>query len=306
MRALVTGGAGFIGSNLVDALVARGDDVVVLDDLSSGKRSNVNPAARFVEGSILMDALDEAMRDAEVCFHLAAQADVPTSVARPEFDAQVNVVGTVRVLAAAGDAAVVFSSTGGAIYGECERPAREDDPLLPLSPYGIAKLAGEEYLAGWNRMHAPRHTALRFANVYGPRQEAGLEGGVVAIFLNAMAAGGETRIYGDGQQTRDFVHVDDIVRALLAAVGRGGAFNVGSGVETSILELHQLCSAVTGDLREPSLALAREGDVLRSVLDVSRIGRDLGWQHEVPLDDGLRGTWDWVRSEEGGRAGGPK
>ena len=306
MRALVTGGAGFIGSNLVDALVARGDDVVVLDDLSSGKRSNVNPAARFVEGSILTDALDEAMRDPEVCFHLAAQADVPTSVARPEFDAQVNVVGTVRVLAAAGDAAVVFSSTGGAIYGECERPAREDDPLLPLSPYGIAKLAGEEYLAGWNRMHATRHTALRFANVYGPRQEAGLEGGVVAIFLNAMAAGAETRIYGDGQQTRDFVHVEDVVRALLAAVGRGGAFNVGSGVETPILELHQLCGAVTGDLREPSFGPAREGDVLRSVLDVSLIERELGWRQQVPLDDGLRGTWDWVRSEEGGRAGGTK
>ncbi len=306
MRVLVTGGAGFIGSNLVDALVARGDDVVVLDDLSSGKRSNVNPAARFVEGSILTDALGEAIKDAEVCFHLAAQADVPTSVARPEFDAQVNVVGTVRVLAAAGDAPVVFSSTGGAIYGECERPAREDDPLLPLSPYGIAKLCGEEYLAGWKRMHGTLHTALRFANVYGPRQEAGLEGGVVAIFLNAMASGGETRIYGDGQQTRDFVHVDDVVRALLAATARGGVFNVGSGVETPILELHQLCGAVTGDLREPSLAPAREGDVLHSVLDVSRIERELGWRPQVSLDEGLRGTWDWVRSEEGGRAGGTK
>ena len=306
MRALVTGGAGFIGSNLVDALVARGDDVAVLDDLSSGKRSTVNPATRFVEGSILTDALEEAMRDAEICFHLAAQADVPTSVARPEFDAQVNVLGTVRVLAAAGEAPVVFSSTGGAIYGECRRPAREDDPLLPLSPYGIAKLAGEEYLAGWNRMHGTRHTALRFANVYGPRQEAGLEGGVVAIFLNAMLAGEETRIYGDGQQTRDFVHVDDIVRALLAAVGRGGAFNVGSGVETSILELHEQCGAVTGDLREPSFGPAREGDVLRSILDVSLIQRELGWRRQVPLDDGLRGTWDWVRSEEGGRAGGTK
>ena len=306
MRALVTGGAGFIGSNLVDALVARGDDVVVLDDLSSGKRSNVNPATRFVEGSILTDALEEAMRDAEICFHLAAQADVPTSVARPEFDAQVNVLGTVRVLAAAGDAPVVFSSTGGAIYGECRRPAREDDPLLPLSPYGIAKLAGEEYLSGWNRMHGTRHTALRFANVYGPRQEAGLEGGVVAIFLNAMAAGVETWIYGDGQQTRDFVHVDDVVRALLAAVGRGGAFNVGSGVETPILELHEQCSAVTGDVREPSFGPAREGDVLRSVLDVSLIERELGWRQQVPLDDGLRGTWDWVSSEEGGRVGGTK
>jgi UDP-glucose 4-epimerase len=303
VRVLVTGGAGFIGSNLVDALVARGDAVTVLDDLSSGKRSNLNPAARFVEGSILTDALDEAMRDAEICFHLAAQADVPTSVARPEFDAHVNVVGTVRVLAAAGDAVVVFSSTGGAIYGECERPAREDDPLLPLSPYGIAKLCGEEYLAGWNRMHRTKHTALRFANVYGPRQEAGLEGGVVAIFLNAMAAGAETKIYGDGQQTRDFVHVDDIVSALLAAVGRGGVFNVGSGVEMPILELHQKCSAVTGDLREPSFGPAREGDVMRSVLDVSLIEGKLGWRQKVPLDDGLRSTWDWLRSQEGGQAG---
>jgi len=306
VRAVVTGGAGFIGSNLVDALVARGDEVVVLDDLSTGKRSNVNPAARFVEGSILTDALGEAIRDAEVCFHLAAQADVPTSVARPDYDAHVNVVGTVRVLAAAGDAHVVFSSTGGAIYGECERPAREDDRLLPLSPYGIAKLAGEEYLAGWNRMHGTSHTALRFANVYGPRQEAGLEGGVVAIFLNAMAAGAETRIYGDGRQTRDFVHVDDIVRALLAAVGRGGAFNAGSGVETSILELHRQCGAVTGDPREPIFGPAREGDVLRSVLDVSRIEREVGWQPEVPLDDGLRRTWDWVQAEEGGEAAGTK
>jgi len=306
VHAVVAGGAGFIGSNLVDALVARGDEVVVLDDLSTGKRSNVNPAARFVEGSILTDALDEAIRDAEVCFHLAAQADVPTSVARPDYDAHVNVVGTVRVLAAAGDASVVFSSTGGAIYGECERPAREDDPLRPLSPYGIAKLCGEEYLAGWNRMHGTSHTALRFANVYGPRQEASLEGGVVAIFLNAMAAGAETRIYGDGQQTRDFVHVDDIVRALLAAVGRGGAFNAGSGVETSVLELHRQCSAVAGELREPIFGPAREGDVLRSVLDVSRIGRELGWQPEVPLDDGLRRTWAWVQAEEGGGAAGTK
>src|SRR4029079_2386534 len=209
---------------------------------------------RFVEGSILTDALGEAIQDAEVCFHLAAQADVPTSVARPEFDAQVNVCGTVRVLAAAGDAPVVFSSTGGAIYGECPRPARRDAPRLPVSHYGIAKLAGEEYLAGWRRMYGTRHTALRFANVYGPRQEAGLEGGVVAIFLNAMASGGETRIYGDGQQTRDFVHVDDVVRALLAARARGGVFNVGSGRETPGPALHKQCRAGTRELREPSVA----------------------------------------------------
>jgi UDP-glucose 4-epimerase len=308
VRALVTGGAGFIGSNLVDALLARGDDVTVLDDLSTGKRENVDAAARFVEGSILDGALEEAFGAAapEVCFHLAAQADVPTSVARPAFDAEVNVVGTVRVLAAAGDGAtVVFTSTGGAIYGECERAAREDDPRLPLSPYGVAKLAGEEYLAGWNRLNGTRHSAVRLANVYGPRQEAGLEGGVVAIFLNAMAAGEGTRIYGDGRQTRDFVHVDDVVRALMAAAGTGGVFNVGSGEETSVLELHERCRAVAGGPREPEFAPAREGDLLRSSLDVSLAARELGWRPQVSLDDGLRRTWEWVR-EEGGGAGGTK
>jgi UDP-glucose 4-epimerase len=299
VRALVTGGAGFIGSNLVDALLVRGDDVVVLDDLSSGRRENVDAAARFLEGSILDRALGEAFREAEpeVCFHLAAQADVPTSVARPDFDAEVNVVGTVRVLSAAGARTpVVFASTGGAIYGECERPAREDDLRRPLSPYGVAKLAGEEYVAAWNRFHGARHSSLRFANVYGPRQAAGLEGGVVAIFLEAMAAGEDTTIYGDGRQTRDFIHVDDVVRALLLAPGAGGVFNVGSGVETTVLELHERCRAVSGDGRAPTFAAAREGDLLRSVLDVSLAAGELGWRPEVSLDQGLPRTWEWVQS----------
>jgi UDP-glucose 4-epimerase len=191
----------------------------------------------------------------------------------------------------------VFSSTGGAIYGECERQAREDDPRRPLSPYGVAKLAGEEYIGAWNRLHGTRHTALRFANVYGPRQEAGLEGGVVAIYLNGMAAGDETAIFGDGGQTRDFVYVDDVVRAVLRAPGTGGVFNVGSGVETSVLELHERCRAVAGDSREPRFAAAREGDVRRSTLDVSAAGQALGWRPEVSLDDGLRQTWEWVRSK---------
>ena len=218
-----------------------------------------------------------------------------------------NVVGTVRVLQAAGDGTgVVFTSSGGAIYGECARPAREDDPRLPLSPYGVAKLAGEEYLAGWNRLHGTRHSTVRLGNVYGARQEAGLEGGVVAIFLNAMAAGEGTKIYGDGRQTRDFVHVDDVVRGLMAASGSGGVFNIGSGAETSVLELHERCRAVTGETREPEYAPAREGDLVRSALDVSLAGRELGWRPEVPLDDGLARTWEWVRSEEGGRAVGTK
>jgi UDP-glucose 4-epimerase len=299
MRAVVTGGAGFIGSNLVDALVARGDEVVVVDDLSTGKRENLNGGARLVELDIRAPELADVFTDArpDACFHLAAQADVPTSVRRPDFDADVNVVGSVRVLQAAGDdTPVVFSSSGGAIYGECERPARESDPRRPLSPYGVAKLAGEEYLAAWNRLHGTRHTALRFANVYGPRQEATLEGGVVAIFLEAMAEGRETAIFGDGSQTRDFVHVDDIVSAVLAAVGSSGVFNVGSGVETSIADLHAHCRAVSGNGRPARLEPAREGDVLRSALDVSHAVQELGWRSQVSLDDGLRRTWDWIQA----------
>jgi len=299
LRVVVTGGAGFIGSNLVDALLARGDDVVVVDDLSSGKRENVAAEARLVEHDIRLPGLVELFAEVrpEVCFHIAAQADVPTSVRRPDFDAEVNVVGTVHVLQAAGTATdVVFSSTGGAIYGDVERPAREDDPRLPLSPYGVAKLAGEEYLAGWNRLYGTRHTTLRFANVYGPRQETGLEGGVVAIFLNAMAAGEETTIYGDGGQTRDFVHVDDVVRGLVAAPGHGGVLNIGSGEETSVLQLHERCGAVSGDGRPPVYAPPREGDLRRSVLDVSRAAQELGWRPEVSLDEGLRRTWDWIGS----------
>jgi UDP-glucose 4-epimerase len=299
VRAVVTGGAGFIGSNLVDALLARGDDVVVVDDLSTGKRENVAAAAKLVDFDIRDAALPDVFADArpDVCVHLAAQADVPTSVRRPVFDAEVNVIGTIRVLeAAGGDTPVVFSSTGGAIYGECERPALEDDARRPVAPYGIAKLAGEEYLAGWNRLNGTKHTTVRFGNVYGPRQETGLEGGVVAIFLNAMAAGEETLIFGDGRQTRDFVHVDDVVAAVMLAPGKGGAFNVGSGVETSVLELHERCRAVSGDDRPPTMAEAREGDLMHSVLDVSRAGRELGWRPEVSLDEGLRRTWAWIQS----------
>jgi UDP-glucose 4-epimerase len=293
VRAAVTGGAGFIGSAVVDALVARGDDVTVIDNLSSGKRENVNPAARLVEA----DIREPLELDADVVFHLAAQADVSTSVARPEYDAEVNVLGTVNVLEAAREAGaqIVFSSTGGAIYGECTRPAREDDPRQPLSPYGVAKLAGEEYLATWNRLHGATHVALRFGNVYGPRQDSGLEGGVVAIFLERMARGEPTTIFGDGEQERDFVYVEDVAAAVLAAVGRAaGVYNVGSGEATSIATLHELCRRVSGDGREPELGSPRAGDLKRSVLDPSRARAELGWTAATPLEDGLRRTWDWL------------
>jgi UDP-glucose 4-epimerase len=297
VRAVVTGGAGFIGSNLVDALVDRGDDVVVVDDLSSGKREFVNPQAELVAADI-RGGLDAG--GAAVVFHLAAQADVQTSMRRPEHDAAVNVVGTVRVLEAAraAGARVVFASTGGAIYGECDEPARESAERRPVSPYGIAKLCAEEYLAGWNRIHGSSHVVLRFGNVFGPRQDSSLEGGVVSIFLERLARGEETVIFGDGLQTRDFVYVGDVVEALVAASGHdGGVFNVGTGTETSVLELHRLCAAAARIEQEPRLEAARLGDARRSVLDVSGAAAALDWRARTPLEEGLRRTWEWLTEE---------
>ena len=294
MRAIVTGGAGFIGSNLVDTLVARGDDVVVVDDFSFGKRENLNQQAELREH----DIREPFEADADAVFHLAAQADVQTSMRRPEYDAAVNVVGTVNVLnaALAAGAQVVFASSGGAGYGECPGPVDERFPFLPLSPYGIAKKCGEEYLAGWNRIHGTSHVALRFANVYGPRQDSGLEGGVVAIFLERMAKGEPTAIYGDGSQSRDFVYVGDVVDAVLAAVGRsGGPYNVGTAIETSISDLHRVCAEVAGVPNAPTFAAARLGDVQRSVIDSALAGRELDWHAQVGLAEGLARTWEWMQ-----------
>jgi UDP-glucose 4-epimerase len=297
MRAVVTGGAGFIGSNLVDALVGRGDEVVVVDNLSSGKREFVNPDATFVEADI-RQGIDAA--GAEVVFHLAAQADVVTSVERPDHDAAVNVVGTVQVLEAAraAKAHVVFSSTGGAIYGECDGPASETSARRPVSPYGIAKLCAEEYLGGWNRIHGSHHVVLRLGNVYGPRQDSSLEGGVVSIFLERMHRGNETLIFGDGLQTRDFVYVGDVVGAMLAAAeADGGVFNIGTGEETTVRELHRLCAGIAGVEDAPRLEAARLGEARRSVLDVSRAAAGLGWRPSTRLEEGLRRTWDWLTQD---------
>jgi len=296
MRTAVTGGAGFIGSTLVDTLLARGDSVTVVDNFASGKRENLDPAATLLEH----DIREPFSVEADVIFHLAAQADVQTSMQRPEYDAAVNVVGTVNVLGAAPGAQVIFASSGGAGYGECAEPATEETPFLPLSPYGIAKKCGEEYLAGWNRIHGTHHVALRFANVYGPRQDAGLEGGVVAIFLERLARGDDTVIFGDGTQARDFVYVEDIVGSLLAAVGRvGGPYNVGTGRDTTVADLHAACVRVAGSDRAPRHEPARLGDVQRSVLDARLIERELGWRPRVPLDDGLARTWAWMKERAG-------
>jgi UDP-glucose 4-epimerase len=309
VRAIVTGGAGFIGSHLVDALVARGDEVTVVDNLSSGRRERVNDGARLVEADVRDEpAVDEAFEAArpEVCFHLAAQADVRVSVERPGFDAEVNVVGTIRVLEAARrrDAQVVLASTGGAVYGECAGPAREGAPRLPLAPYGAAKLAAEEYLAAYNRLYGSGHVALRYANVYGPRQDPHGEAGVVAIFLGRLARGEELRVFGDGSQTRDYVYVEDVVAATLAAQGRAGAFNVGTGIETSVVKLADACGRVTGIEPEVTFEDARAGELQRSVLDPALAERELGFRARTSLEDGLAATWRFVRKAEGERADG--
>jgi UDP-glucose 4-epimerase len=294
MRAVVTGGAGFIGSHVVDALVARGDQVHVLDDLSKGSRRNVAEAATLHVADI-RDAgavFDSARPD--VVLHLAAQADVRVSVERPDHDAEVNVLGTLRVLEAARrhGAEVVFASTGGAIYGECDGPAPESAPRRPLAPYGTSKLCGEEYLATWNRLYGTAHVSLRFGNVYGPRQEPHSEAGVVAIFMGLLRDGGTPRIYGDGRQTRDYVYVADVVRAVLAAIGRDWAvYNVGTGTETSVLELYEAIQEATGVRRQAEHAEPRAGELQRSVLDVSLAARELGWVPERTLAEGLAETW---------------
>jgi UDP-glucose 4-epimerase len=293
VRAVVTGGAGFIGSHVVDALVARGDEVTVIDDLSTGRREFVNDAATLV----VHDIREPFEADADVVYHLAAQADVGTSMERPGFDAAVNVIGTVNALEAAraADAGFVFSSTGGAIYGDVERPASEDAERRPVSAYGVAKLAAEAYIEGWNRIHGSSHVVLRFANVYGPRQSAALEGGVVAIFMERLARGDETVVYGDGEQSRDFVYVGDVVDAVLAgAAADGGTFNVGTGIETTVNELHRLCAVAVGVDAEPRHVAPRAGDARRSVLDVALAAAHLGWRPQVTLDEGLRQTWESI------------
>ena len=299
MRAIVTGGAGFIGSHVVEALLARGDDVTVVDDLSNGKRENVPDGARLVVADIRDGGLGPVFEKArpEVVFHLAAQVDVRVSVERPAHDASVNVIGTVAVLEAARivGAQVVFSSTGGAIYGECDGPAPESAERRPLAPYGVSKLAGEEYLAAYNRLYETSNVSLRYGNVYGPRQDPHGEAGVVAIFLGALAKGQAPRIFGDGLQTRDYTYAGDVARASLAAAGHaGGVFNVGTGLETSVVELYELCRTVSGSSLEAVEAPARLGELQRSVLDVSLAERELGWRAEVPLEEGLRLTWESI------------
>lgn len=304
MTAIVTGGAGFIGSNLVDALLARGERVVVVDDLSTGRRENLDGALE--QGAELheLDVCDAAALRAlfererpQLVFHLAAQIDVRRSVADPVADARVNVEGTINVLAAAqvaGARRVVYSATGGAVYGEAEQvPTPEGAPAQPLAPYGMGKLAGEGYCALFTRLHGLSTVALRYANVYGPRQDPLGEGGVIAIFCGCFAEGRTPTIFGDGEQTRDYTYVGDVVAANLRAAELDvtGSINVGTGVETSVLELVEAFRGLDGgESFEPVHAPARQGEVLHSCLDAARARELLGWQPQVPLAEGLRRT----------------
>jgi len=305
MKALVTGGAGFIGSHLVDALVERGDDVVAVDNLSTGRQENLATAtangAELVEGDItdpsIVAAEFERTRP-EVVFHLAAQIDVRRSVTDPVFDMNVNVGGTINLLEAArlmDSPRFVFASTGGAIYGEgqgLELPLDETATCRPDAPYGQSKFAAEGYASLFGRLFGLSTVALRLGNVYGPRQDPLGEAGVVAIFCGALLTGGTPRVFGDGHQTRDYVYVDDIVAAFLAAaaVDSTGTYNVGTGVETSVLDLGKLIGEACDRPFEPEMAPPRAGEVQRIAIDSGRATTDLGWRAQTPLVDGLRET----------------
>ena len=305
MRVLVTGGAGFIGSHTVDALVASGaHDVSILDDLSAGKRSQVNPAARFYHADIRNAdevAMIVAREKPELIVHLAAQMDVRRSVAQPVFDAMVNLVGFLNLIEAArehGLRRVVFASTGGAIYGEQDQfPCDESHPQRPVSPYGVAKLATEAYLFFYKVQYGIDYLALRYANVYGPRQDPHGEAGVVAIFCGRILEGKPCTIFGDGGQTRDYVYVGDVVRANLAAVNgaASGAINIGTGVETSVNQLYQTLATAAGTSMQPNHAPPRQGEQRRSVISPARAARELNWRAEVTLEDGLKRTFKYFQ-----------
>lgn len=309
MRTLVTGAAGFIGSTLVDRLLADGHHVVGLDDLSHGRLGNLEQARRqdrfeFVEADIVDADLTGLLAAAgpEVVFHLAAQIDVRRSVEDPQFDATVNAVGTVRLAEAArrsGARKIVNTSSGGAIYGVPQRyPTAETAPVDPASPYAASKAAAEFYLTSFRHLYGLDCTHIAPSNVYGPRQDPHGEAGVVAVFAKAMLAGQPTKVFGDGGNTRDYVYVDDVVEAfvLAATSGSGDRFNIGTGVETSDRALHTAVAAAAGVPDDPAFAPARLGDLRRSCLDASRARTVLGWSAGVGLDDGVRRTVDYFRS----------
>lgn len=314
MRTMVTGGAGFIGSTLVDRLLAEGHEVDVVDDLSSGSLVNLADARAGAGRALTIHQLDVRLPDVvelitrrhpEVIFHLAAQADVRVSVARPAFDAEVNVVGSLNVLEGAriaGAQRVVFAASGGTLYGDpdlADLPVREAHPHCPLSPYGVSKKAVIDYLAVYRELHSLEFAALALANVYGPRQDPHGEAGVVAIFAQRLVDGAPVTIFGDGEQTRDFVYVDDVVDGFVRAATRGGGLvcNIGTGHETSVNELYRAMAAEAGVGAPPVYAPPRSGELQRSCLDVERAGMQLGWRPWTELGEGVSSVLDFVRRQ---------
>ncbi len=303
MRILVTGGAGFIGSHVVDAFVDAGHEVEVVDNLSSGRRENVNSRAKLHVMDIRDEKIDELFQKGnfDVLDHHAAQMDVRRSVEDPLYDADVNVMGTIRLLEAArknGVKKVILASTGGAIYGEQDYfPADEQHPLRPVSPYGVTKLTDEKYLWYYKVVHGLKHVILRYANVYGPRQNPHGEAGVVAIFTERMLRGEEPVINGDGLQTRDFVYVGDVVRANLLALDypNDDVFNVGTGRETDVNTIFRKIRELVGANIEEKHGPAKEGEQRRSVLDYTKARKYLGWEPRVSLDKGLKLTVEYFR-----------
>lgn len=307
MKIVVTGGAGFIGSHVVDGYVADGHDVLVVDNLSSGKRENVNSKARLFHLDIRDPKTAELIRDEQpdVVNHHAAQMDVRRSVADPLFDAEVNIFGTLRVLQAARDAGVkrfLFVSSGGAAYGEQEIfPAPETHPTWPVSPYGVSKRAGELYANFFMSEYRMPFVAFRYANVYGPRQDPHGEAGVVAIFSGRMLRGEPVTVNGDGTQTRDYVFVGDVARVSRLALSHDltGPVNIGTGIETDVNQLAAAIRDAAGSQSEIGHGPAKPGEQRRSVVDISRAAKELGWKPEVPLRDGLQQTVDWFRTRVG-------
>jgi UDP-glucose 4-epimerase len=308
MKILVTGGAGFIASHIADAYLAAGHEVVIVDNLSSGKRANVPAAAKLYHADIRSPEAREILRNErpQVLSHHAAQMDVRRSVADPAYDADVNVLGTINLLEGArevGAAKVLFASSGGAVYGEQEEfPAPESHPQHPLSPYGITKAAGEHYLYYYHAVHGLPYIAFRYANVFGPRQDPHGEAGVVAIFTERLLAGQAPTINGDGKQTRDYVFVGDVVRANLLGLDSPfvGPINIGTGVETDVNTLYTHLRVLTGSPHQAQHGPAKAGEQRRSVVAAGRAAEVLRWRPEVPLEEGLRRTVEFFRARLAG------
>jgi UDP-glucose 4-epimerase len=306
-KILVTGGAGFIGSHLVDRLVQEGHQVSVIDNLSTGKRKQVNKQAQFYKMDIQSRTMEKVFKKERpiVLVHLAAQMNVRLSTEDPEFDASVNIFGTLKLLDHAvrhGVRKVIFASSGGAVYGEHDGiPATESHKTDPLSPYGISKLAGEKYLAYYSFVSGLRYVALRFGNVYGPRQESEGEAGVIAVFTKQMLDGSQTIINGTGMQTRDFVYVDDVVESIMVTLAPDiqGVYNVGTGQETSVNDCYKILKDLTGSECKETHGRAKKGEQFRSVLDVAKIREELEWDAQVSFPDGLARTVEFFKSQKG-------